>query len=255
MPDILEHWPAAQINLNALAEFSRLCGHAPENGVPVLYPHVFGFPLHMALLTHPAQPYSIRDAFQVRNRLTLHSRFVTGAPLAMETRTGAHRVLAKGIEVDLHTRLSRDGATLWDSTATYFYRLPQRVASGVASRSPDLANAAVIENFLTPPAGGLRFAVATGDFNPLHWSRSYARRIGFGVPSLHAQHAAALCLAHVPRRTDAPGTLELWIKGPVPYSTSVTLRAVERGADLEFGLSLPGDERSALVGRFREQAL
>ena len=47
-------------------------GGGSDDAVRVLLPHIFGFRLSMALLTHPRWPLPIWHALQVRNRFLLH---------------------------------------------------------------------------------------------------------------------------------------------------------------------------------------
>jgi acyl dehydratase len=46
-------------------------------------------------------------------------------------------------------------------------------------------DAAEVKVFEVDERAGLRFSMLTGDFNPLHWSKSYARAMGWRTPILH----------------------------------------------------------------------
>jgi acyl dehydratase len=56
-------------------------------------------------------------------------------------------------------------------------------AGGPAPLVP--ANAREIAFMRVRPSAGLDFAILTGDFNPVHWARPYARAAGFRAPILH----------------------------------------------------------------------
>lgn len=82
------------------------------------------------------------------------------------------------------------------------------------------------------------------------WNRLQGIVEGQGVrtsASMHPQRAAALCLHRLELSDGAPGTLTLRIKGPVFYDTAVSLVAVREPNRCEFGLSLAGDPRPAIV--------
>ena len=49
-------------------------------------------------------------------------------------------------------------------------------------------------------------------------------------------------------------TLELWIKGPLFYGANVVLNAATDELGVQFGLSLDGDRRAALLGRWQARA-
>jgi hypothetical protein len=100
-PPLVQRWSGLRIAPGHLAAFQRATGLAVEDGVSLLYPHVLGFRLQMAVLTHPAFPLPIWTALQIRNRLVQHRRLDRDASFDLETRVGAHRLLDKGVEVDL----------------------------------------------------------------------------------------------------------------------------------------------------------
>jgi hypothetical protein len=72
-------------------------------------------------------------------------------------------------------------------------------------REPIPSGARKLEDWRLESDAGLRFALLTGDFNPLHWLGPYARALGFGGKLLHgfatmARAQAALERAVAPRR-------------------------------------------------------
>jgi hypothetical protein len=210
----------------------------------------------MALLTHPAYPLPIWSALQVRNRLVRHIHFHPGEQLDMRTRVGEQRCVDKGIEVDLVSRLMRGPVCCWEGLTTFFYRgrfgVPAAVSPPVAS--PDLAQAPIVDRFQMPGGGGWAFGKMTGDYNGIHWSNWYARRLGFARAFAHPQRVAAMCQSRLAGPHAEAQTLDLWIKGPVFYGADVALKAVDGRDGLRFGLALQGDARNALLGHWRAGA-
>lgn len=280
-PRITVRWTGLRIQPAELQVFRHAAGLLEKDEVPVIYPHVCGFRLQMALLTHPAYPLPIWTALQIRNRLVRHKLFDSREAFDMETQVGGHRLVEKGVEVDLLTRLTRGSDCYWESRITYFHRgrfcAPSPVASG--ARSPALSDSAIVDCCRTPKSGGWSFGKLTGDHNDIHYSvvdrfpmpKSggwgfgkltgdyngihywpwYARRLGFSTAFLHPQRVAGMCMARL-REPDAEAqTLALWIKGPVFYGVDVVLNATKSDDGLCFGLSLEGDQRAALIGHWR----
>jgi hypothetical protein len=146
--------------------------------------------------------------------------------------------------------MSTGGRCDWESVVTYFYRGRFGAASAPVAppASPDLSAATEVAAFRTPNAGRWAFGGLTGDYNGIHTWSAYARRFGFKSAFMHSQRAAGLCLARLGDSNWEPGTLSLWIKGPVFYDTDVILSAVRQPNETRFGLSLAGDPRHAIVG-------
>ena len=249
-PELVERWPALRIDPEHLAAYRQATGIDSADEIDVLYPHVLGFRLQMALLTRRAFPLPIWNALQIRNRLVRHRRIPLDTPLDLETRIGGMRRVDKGLELDLHSSLRCEAECLWESVISYFYRGRFGPASPTiqASKAPGLEQAEPWTEFQLPTDGGWRFGSLTGDYNGIHWSDRYARRFGFEAAFLHPQRSAGICLARMGRLDSEAQSLALWIKGPLFYGAPVSLRAGAAAQIRQFGLSLSNDTRMALVG-------
>lgn len=246
-PPIVVRWQGARIAPRRLATYRAAIGRPDEGEISVLYPHVLGFPLHMALLTHRAYPLPIWRALQIRNVLRRLRTIDPTARFDVETRVAAHRPVEKGLEVDLETRFASGGECVWESTTTYFYRGRFEGAPMDAEAAPPVAMDPAAESFALPAHGGFGFARLTGDFNGLHWAKPYARRFGYRTAFLHPQRAAGLCMARLRAPASVAQQLRLWIKGPMFYGAKVRMH---RAGAACFGLSVGDDPRMALVGEW-----
>lgn len=256
-PRLVLRWSDLRIEPHHWAAFCAATGLREAQEIPVLYPHVLGFRLQMALLTHPAFALPIWRALQIRDRLVRHAHIDRSGRFELETRVDAHRPVAKGLEVDLCSRLAQGPACVWESRVTYFYRgyggpfVAAAAADAAAAPpppAPDLSLAPVVERWRMPDGGGWRFGALTGDYNGIHWSRWYARRFGFQTAFIHPQRVAGLCLARLQEPSSEAQTLDMWLRGPVPYGANVELAAGIGHDGLQFALSLAGDRRRALIG-------
>jgi hypothetical protein len=251
-PPIRVAWRRHRIDPGHLGEFLALTGLPAGEKVPLLYPHVFGFPLQMVILTHPSFPLPLWGALQIRNHLVQHRSIPSGAVLDMETRVSGQRILEKGAEVDLYTSVRSEGELCWESLNTFYYR----GRFGPTEKASPLAKAPAIEdptlaNWDAVPGRGRRFAALTGDYNPIHYWNWYARRFGFQGAFHHPQRVLGHCLAHLPE-TRWPDTQRLdgWLKGPVYYDSQISLRAAPGQRDIAFAVHSGSDDRPAIIGRW-----
>ena len=261
-PDLNITWHGYPIEPEAVQFLQLVSGmqdpHSQEL-LSLLFPHVTGFRLLMTMLTHRLWPLPIWGALQVRNRLSLYRSLRAGDTGDLIARVAGWRVLEKGIEVDLHTRLQQDDDCAWESVVTFYYRgrfsppTQHGTAAGAAPISPVLGDqSAKAARWRIDDSRRWHFGTLTGDYNGIHQWDWYARRFGFAAAFAHPQRIVAQCLGHLDSRGCTPRQLDLWIKGPVYFGHEVIQRQsppAEEGQN--FALSIAGDERPALVGSLR----
>jgi hypothetical protein len=250
LPEMRARWRDLVVAARVLRDIEALTGVAGGDALPFLLPQVLGFRLHMALLTHPAFPVPIWRTLQVRNRLLSHRPIERSARFDLEVRVDAHRVVEKGVEFDLHSRAIESGTPAWEGTTTFYARGRYGTASASPPPAPEPPGAAaeVVDSWRADLHGALRFGALTGDYNGIHLSNRYARRLGFAGAFLHPQRALGACLARLPGGK-RPRALEAVLKGPVPYGAEVTLCAESSASGTAFSLSVDDDPRPAIVGR------
>ncbi len=257
-PDLRVRWRGHRIDRRHLSTFRELTGLREEPGLPLLYPHVLGFRLHMVVLTHPSFPVPIWRALQIRNHLLRHRHVPEDALLDLETRVSAQRTLDKGAEVDLYTTVASGGVLVWESVVTFYYRGrfgEPGVASSLARPLgvPDGGPAEVTARWRMPAGNGWAFGGLTGDYNGIHSWDAYARRFGFRRAFHHPQLVLGQCLARLQPGAvgaeQARQRLDAQLKGPVYHDGEVRLRAGAEGAATRFALFVEGEDRPAIVGR------
>ena len=255
LPPLVQRWTALRLEERHREAISHLTGLSDPGALELLVPHVLGFRLTMAMLTHRAYPLPIWNALQIRNTLALDEHIEWGEEHELETRVVAHRILEKGAEIDLASELARGTQRIWHSKVTFFYRGRFGAASPepAAAQAPELAPQGEAF-FEMPRAGGMAMARLTGDYNPIHYWGWYARRLRFATRFLHPQRTVGICLARLPAASPPRPRLDVWIKGPVFYGSRVALRWQPTSSGGRFGLALEGDPRYAIRGELSTAA-
>jgi len=255
-PPIRMVWKNVRVGRRELSSFLRFTGLRPGEGMPLLFPHVFGFRLQMALLTHPAFPMPIWGALQIRNHLLQHRPILADDGLELETRVAGQRILEKGAEVDLYTAVRSEDALAWESLTTFYYRgrFGEQGAPSPLARPPEFTGEEVAR-WRATGGSGWRFGDLTGDFNGIHWSSWYARAFGFRRAFHHPQRVLGQCLARLPAAGATPARrLDAWLKGRVYYDSDVALRAANEPQGIVCALFQNGEERPAIIARLSAAA-
>ncbi len=267
-PDLNITWRGYPIEPEAMQFLQRISGMQDPRSqqlLSLLFPHVTGFRLLMTMLTHPLWPLPIWRALQVRNRLTMYRPLRAGDKGDLVSGVAGWRVLEKGIEVDLHTRLQQGDNCAWESVVTFYYRgrfgspaehgaALHGAAPGAAPISPVLGDVSTKpEQWRLDGSSRWHFGALTGDYNGIHQWDGYARRFGFAAAFAHPQRVAAQCLGHLHSSDSNARQLDLWIKGPVYFGSEVIQRQspIAGNGGQDFALWIAGDDRPALVGSLR----
>lgn len=252
-PPIRAIWRGHRIDRRHLADFLRFSGLRYDRELPMLYPHVFGFPLQMVILMHPAFPIRPWHGLQIRNDLLQHRPIPDDSVLDIDTSVAGQRIVPKGVEIDLHTTVRVRDERMWESLNTFYYRGRYGEADPVpkTERAPEVGGV-VVDRWRPPSGTGWRMGGFTGDYNGIHYWSWYARRFGFPRALHHPQLILGQCMARLP----IPGTgresqrLETWLKGPVFHDSDVNLFAQTGPEGATFQLIPSGEERPAILGRW-----
>ena len=227
---------------------AAVCGFPRKDVVPLTFPHLLAFPLHMAIMSDAAFPYPAIGMVHVENAITAHRAIGVGEALDVTTEVGAARPHAKGVLLDFVTTASTDGGTVWESTSTYLRR--GRSVDG------DAAPGLVVAD---PPTGGIEwrlpgdlgrtYAAVSGDSNPIHLYPLTAKALGFPRQIAHGMWTLARSVAAIENRLPDAVTVEVAFKKPVFLPGTVTFAARQGDAGWTVALTNPKDGSPHLVGR------
>jgi hypothetical protein len=228
--------------------YAAVCGFPRKDVVPLTYPHMLAFPLHMAIMGDPAFPYPAIGMVHVENTITARRAIGVGEALDVTTEVGPPRPHAKGVLLDFVTAVSADGDTAWESTSTYLRR--GRTVEG--EPAPGLT-------LLDPPTGGVEwrlpadlgrtYASVSGDANPIHLYPLTARALGFPRQIAHGMWTLARSVAAIENRLPDAVTVEAAFKKPVFLPGTVAFAARRDADGWAFALTSPQDGSPHLVGR------
>lgn len=256
IPDIVARLNDLEVRAENLAQYRKVCGFARAETLPVTYPHVLAFPMHMAVLTHKRFPLKLLGLIHVRNHITQHRAIRVDEPLDLIVSVGGHRDVAKGIEFDLVTRVKgSDGTTIWEETGVMLSRGKggSGGASGKSKHPPELGFSPDEEATWQVPADiGRRYASAAGDYNPIHLSPWSAKLFGFprAIATgmwMNARAAAAL----EPYLSRQQYSLSVAFKKPVFLPSTVLFQKADVEGGTNFGLTDRSGDVLHLSGEVR----
>jgi acyl dehydratase len=228
--------PAAPLEPAAIERYARVCGFIPEHGVPLTFPHVLAFPLHLLMLTDPAFPWPALGLVHLANHVRLRRPLAYNEVLRVEVEFGALLRHDKGQAFVLHTRLYRRGEAVWDGDSVYLKRGAAPVGDPLAALEIERDALQRVARWQLPAQLGRDYAHASGDYNPIHLTMLSAKAFGFPRAIAHgmwtlARAAAALqppkALAEAAISAEfklpmlLPGDASLWTNVPATAAAAI----------------------------------
>ena len=238
--------------------YAQVCGFPVKDTVPLPYPHLLAFGLHMALMTDRAFPYPAIGTVHLENSITAHRPVAVGESLDVTAYATNARPHPKGTVYDMVSEVREHGSAasgdlVWEETSTFL-----RVGRGDHDAPASALGGLVAVDAQGPlwrlPADlGRRYAAVSGDSNPIHLYALTAKAFGFPRQIAHGMWTMARSVAALENRLPDAVRVDVSFRKPVLLPGSVRFGAQQRedGA-WDFGLTRPGSDAGSaphLLGR------
>ena len=233
-----------------LARYNEICGYAPRDVLPPLYPHFAAFGLHLSLMTDTSFPFAPMGVVHLRNRL-VHRRPI-GLDEKFDLAVHAHdlRSHPKGRLIDITTIGSIGGNDVWAETMTIFSRGKQ--GAGPETTAPPLEGVDAPEGpveWKLKGDLGRRFAAVSGDRNPIHLYPITAKAFGFPTNIAHGMWTKSRALAALQNRLPEAYEVNVEFRKPVLLPTTVSFGSRVHDGATTFAVNSVKSPGTHLLGR------
>jgi acyl dehydratase len=243
--------PRSAIDQDHLTAYRDVTGFTAGPALPVTYPHVLAFPLHLDLMSDPSFPYKPMGIVHLSNTITQLQPIPIHAEPAIRVHSTAERPHPKGTIFDVISEVSVDGEVVWTDLTTLLSRSP-----GTEHAPVDLLPDPSVE----PTAWwdlranlGRRYAAASGDRNPIHLFKLTAQAFGFPRQIAHGMWTKAASLASIQRAAKLPEafTVRVDFRKPVPLPSRVQFGSQTSGKTTDFAVYDERRELTHLIGQLQ----
>ena len=245
-PDLKRERHDVPLDPAHVAAYAALCGFPRKDTLPLPYPHVLAFGLHMEIMTAGSFPFPAIGTVHLENSITAHRPIALDEALQVTARATNLRPHAKGRVFDMVTTVHSRAELVWEETSTFLRR-----GRGSESAEPgaDLPEA--------PPHGitwrlpgdlGRRYAAVSGDRNPIHLYPLTAKAFGFPRQIAHGMWTMARCVGALENRLPDAVTVAVAFKRPVLLPGTVAFGSRRTDEGWAFSLSSPSSGAPHLAG-------
>lgn len=252
--DITRERTGAVVDAAQVAAYAEVCGFEPKDNVPLTYPHMLAFPLHMEIMTSSEFPYPAIGTVHLRNAIHQVRPVHPGESLDISVTATNLRPHAKGRVFDMVAGANVDGETVWESTSTYL-RLGRGDEEVTTEGEPFDVIAGNGVTWRLAGNLGRRYGAVSGDMNPIHLFPLTAKAFGFKRQIAHGMWTKARCVAAIANRLGDEATVEVEFKKPIflPGTVAFGSRVVDgaAGKGIDFSVTNLKSGAPHLVGRAR----
>lgn len=240
----------AETDRDRLAAYDRVCGFPLTDTVPLTWPHMLAFPLHLHLISAGDFPLPAIGLVHISNRIVSHRPIAAAETLALRVWAGPLEPHPRGTQFAIHTEARVGSELVWEEQSVNLRR--GRPPEGEASDGLEIPSAEALPASATwrlPGDLGRRYGAVSGDLNPIHVHPLTARLFGFPSAIAHGMWTKARCLAALhPLHHDAV-TVEVAFKRPILLPATVTFAEGREPGEVRFGVRDARKDTRHLDGR------
>lgn len=248
--------PQTQVRLNAararrseLSAYRRLCGFDKTGTLPLTYPHILAFPLHMQLVVDPEFPFPLPGLVHIRNTIRQYRAIGNRETMDITCYLQGPRTAERGLEFDIVTRVTVNDQPVWESISTNLYRTATQHVAKKSATSTDATPETQSETWTLPENLGIRYAKVSGDANPIHLHAGLAKLFGFSRAIIHGMWSKAHAMARLTEvLPTGPIQVEVSFKLPVMLPATLQFSYLRKGGRTQFWLRDEENVKPHLVG-------
>ena len=247
LPDLVLTRHDVPVDADHVAAYAEVCGFPRKDTVPLTYPHMLAFPLHMMIMSDGSFPFPAIGTVHLENSITQHRPVTSRESLQVTARVENLRPHAKGRVFDFVTTVHALGELVWESTSTYLRRGNGDPAAPSGDSFPE-----------APPTGtqwrlpgdlGRKYAAVSGDHNPIHLYPLTAKALGFPRQIAHGMWSKARCVAALENRLPDAVRVDVAFKKPILLPGTVAFGSRPTGEGYAFSLTSPKSGAPHLAGQ------
>lgn len=245
LPDVSRVRHDVPVDPRHVASYAGLCGFPRKDTLPLPYPHLLAFGLHLEIMADGSFPFPAIGTVHLENSITQHRPVGLDEKLQVTARPANLRAHAKGQVYDMLTTVHSRGELVWEETST-FLRRGAGDGPGTGTTFPDPPGPGI--EWKLPGDLGRRYAGISGDRNPIHLYQLTAKAFGFPRQIAHGMWSMARCVGALENRLPDTVTVATAFKKPILLPGTVAFGS--RRTDEGWAFSLTSSKSGAphLVG-------
>lgn len=248
LPDISIHLDKTSIHPDKVKRYNEVCGFQESITIPATYLHAYIFPMHTQLLSQPEVPFPLPGLIHFANSIKQYAPISFGQEFSVICKLGNLIAHEKGQGFEVLSYIEVNGKLVWEDESIYLYKGKEGIGKVLEWRQPVLHENCIKESWSLYQGMGFEFAMASGDFNPIHLHPLTAKLFGFERHIIHGMWSAGKILSIFEKRMPESFELTIAFKVPIFLPASVIFRHERTEDGFDFDIVNNTQEKPHLRG-------
>lgn len=218
--------------------------------LPIFYLQVLAFKLHLKLLNHKHLPFKVTGAIHKENSVTYHKPIYKNDPINFQVSIDKFVKTNTSTQCTILTEAYVSGEIKWQARSTYYHRNSK---SEERKKEPHLntqRNVILQKTLKLSENLGRKFALISGDINPIHMHPMIAKLFGFQSTIIHGMYMSAKTLSPFNiDKSSLPVTVNNTFIKPIELPTRVLIKYSINTCSVE-PLANPDSSKPFLISEF-----
>lgn len=255
LPEIRVSLRGVKSKRSNVAAYAKVCGFSSYEPLPLTYPFVSAFPLAIQIMSHASFPLPLLGTIHLQNKISLHRPITLQDALDFDCAITATRWADNGVEFDITTHATSGGTEVWTCVSTFLRRVKGLSSGANGKAKPTRAEplqGSAREEWKLPADLGRRYALVSGDFNPIHIASLTAKAFGFPRAIAHGMWSKARAVAALGAEVSSrPVEVDVRFKAPVLLPSRAVFVSERKDGTTLFELQAAKGDKVHLSGTVR----
>ena len=248
LPDVTIQLEKAKITPEILKKYNKSCGFDHQIIVPSTFIHAYVFPIQMQLLSQPDVPFPLAGLVHFANSIKQHRPLYIGEEFTATCKLGNLSAHEKGQAFEVISYADVNGKRIWEDTSIYLFKGKEGIGSVLDWVQPELHQNCIKETWKLHKNLGFEFAMASGDFNPIHLHPLSAKLFGFDRHIAHGMWNVGRILSKLENRIPNSYEFTVLFKTPIYLPSDVIFRYEKTTEGFDFDIVDKTQEKPHLKG-------
>lgn len=196
LPEVEYVVDAFHVDAKHLRAYNQICGFSNNGYVPAIYFAVLSQSLQMQMMTQEAFPFAILGLVHIHNQVTQYKPLAANFQYRLSCRFGEMKPHHKGQQFEFITEVYVGNDVVMHGVSTYLARQKTNDAR-VEEKPTEKADLEWLlhDRWSIRESTGRRYALISGDVNPIHLHTLTAKAFGFKQAIAHGMWTKAKALA------------------------------------------------------------